>query len=204
MSTPATIAPIRGAKRHPRFKWLLLPFAATTLFIACGSESPTPTLDPLERGIAAMQVTSPAFEDGQPIPAEYTCEGEDISPPINLSTPPPQTRSLALIMDDPDAPGGTFVHWLAFNLDSSRHELNEGLGREGDQVDEGLHGVNDFGRHGYGGPCPPPGPAHTYRFMVYALDRELDLEAGATVTELLTSMRGNVLGLGILEGTFAR
>ena len=107
-------------------------------------------------------------------------------------------------MDDPDAPTGAFVHWLAFNLDPKRHELEEGLGKEGDEVEEGRHGVNGFGRNAYGGPCPPSGETHTYRFMVYALDRELDLEAGATVTELLTAMRGQVLGLGILEGTYAR
>ena len=151
-----------------------------------------------------MEVTSAAFQDGASIPLKHSCEGADISPPISIGTPPPQTRSLALIMDDPDAPGGTFVHWVALNFESGRHELKEGLGKEGDKVAEGLHGVNGFGKLGYGGPCPPAGPAHTYRIMVYALDRELHLGPGATVTELLTAMRGNVLGLGQLEGTFAR
>ena len=186
-------------------RWLLLFFVSVTaLLIACDGDAPSPTPDPLERGIAAMQVTSPAFTDGQPIPTQYTCEGEDVSPPIQVEAVPPQTRSLALIMDDPDAPNGPFVHWLAFNFEPGRLELKEGLGKEGDDVAEGRHGLNDFGIHGYGGPCPPAGPAHTYRFMLHALDRELDLEAGATVTDLLTAMRGNVLGLGILEGTFSR
>ena len=203
MSTPVLVL-ARGTKSHLQFRLLLLLLAATALFIACGSDPTTPTPGPLERGIAAMEVTSPAFHDGEAIPTEYTCEGEDISPPINVGAVPPQTRSLALIMDDPDATSGTFVHWLAFNLDPGRHELKEGLGREGNEIDEGRHGVNGFGRHAYGGPCPPPGETHTYRFMLYALDRALDLEAGATVTELLTAMRGQVLGLGILEGTYAR
>lgn len=182
--------------------WLQTVLALAALLAACGGSESTPGV--LERGIAAMEVTSPAFQDGASIPLKHSCEGADISPPINMGTPPPQTRSLALIMDDPDAPGGTFVHWVALNFDSGRHELEEGLGKEGDKVAEGLHGVNGFGKVGYGGPCPPAGPAHTYRIMVYALDRELQLGAGATVTELLTAMRGNVLGLGQLEGTFAR
>ena len=186
-------------------RWLLLMFTiATALVLACGNSPPSPTPDPLERGIASMQVTSPAFTNGQSIPSKYTCEGDNISPPIQVEGVPPQTRSLALIMDDPDAPNGPFVHWLAFNFEPGRRELKEGLGKQGDDVAEGRHGLNGFGTRAYGGPCPPAGPAHTYRFMLHALDRGLDLEAGATVTDLLTAMRGNVLGLGILEGTFAR
>ena len=185
-------------------RWLLTALALATLLAACGGSEASPTPGVLERGIAAMEVTSAAFQHGASIPLKHSCDGADISPPISVGTPPPQTRSLALIMDDPDAPGGTFVHWVALNFESGRHELKEGLGKEGDKVAEGLHGVNGFGKLGYGGPCPPAGPAHTYRIMVYALDRELHLGPGATVTELLTAMRGNVLGLGQLEGTFAR
>ena len=185
-------------------RWLLTALALATLLAACGGSEASPTPGVLERGIAAMEVTSAAFRHGASIPLKHSCDGADISPPISVGTPPPQTRSLALIMDDPDAPGGTFVHWVALNFESGRHELKEGLGKEGDKVAEGLHGVNGFGKLGYGGPCPPAGPAHTYRIMVYALDRELHLGPGATVTELLTAMRGNVLGLGQLEGTFAR
>ena len=185
-------------------RWLLTALALATLLAACGGSEASPTPGVLERGIAAMEVTSAAFQHGASIPLKHSCDGADISPPISVGTPPPQTRSLALIMDDPDAPGGTFVHWVALNFESGRHELKEGLGKEGDKVAEGLHGVNGFGKLGYGGPCPPAGPAHTYRIMVYALDRELHLGAGATVTELLTAMRGNVLGFGQLEGTFAR
>jgi Raf kinase inhibitor-like YbhB/YbcL family protein len=106
-------------------------------------------------------------------------------------------------MDDPDAPGGTFVHWIAFNFDSDRSELDQGLGEEGEKIAEGFHGVNGFGRQAYGGPCPPSGRAHTYRITVYALDRKLELEAGSTVTALASAMRGNVLGLGLLEGTYS-
>ena len=184
---------------------LLLLFAAVTaVVIACRGDTPSPTPGPLDRGIAAMEITSPAFEHGNSIPTKYTCDGEDVSPPIKLGTPPTQTRSLALIMDDPNAPGGIFAHWLAFNFDSDRNELEEGLAKASGKVEEGLHGVNDFGRQGYRGPCPPTGPAHTYRFMVYALDRKLELEADTTLTVLVAAMRGNVLGYGILEGTFVR
>ena len=185
-------------------RWLLTALALAALLVACGGSEASLTPGVLERGIAAMEVTSAAFQHGASIPLKHSCDGADISPPLSVGTPPPQTRSLALIMDDPDAPGGTFVHWVALNFESGRHELKEGLGKEGDKVAEGLHGVNGFGKLGYGGPCPPAGPAHTYRIMVYALDRELHLGAGATVTELLTAMRGNVLGFGQLEGTFAR
>ena len=155
--------------------WLLTALALAALLAACGGSEASPTPGVLERGIAAMEVTSPAFQDGASIPLKHSCDGADISPPISVGTPPPQTRSLALIMDDPDAPGGTFVHWVALNFDAGHHELEEGLGKEGDKVAEGLHGVNGFGKLGYGGPCPPAGPAHTYRIMVYALDRELHL-----------------------------
>ncbi len=185
-------------------RWLLTVLALAALLAACRGSEASPTPGVLERGIAAMEITSPAFQHGASIPLKHSCEGADISPLIYIGTPPPQTRSLALIMDDPDAPGGTFVHWVALNFDPGRHDLEEGLGKEGDKVAEGQHGVNGFGKVGYGGPCPPAGPAHTYRIMVYALDRELQLGAGATVTELLTAMRSNVLGLGQLEGTFAR
>ncbi len=191
--------------RFPRYVWgLPVLILVVTLLAACGGQEPSPTPGALERGIAAMEVTSPAFKDGGTVPVKYSCEGEDVSPPIAIGPKPPQTRSLALLMDDPDAPGGTFVHWIAFDLDGDRHELKEGLGGEEERAAEGKHGVNGFGRLGYGGPCPPAGLAHTYRFMVYALDRKLDLEAGATVNEVLAAMRGNVLGLGQLEGSFGR
>ena len=173
---------------------------AAVLVGACNGSDPAPTPGPLDRGIAAMTVTSPAYDDGQPIPSKHTCQGKGISPPLELSGVPPQTRSLALIMDDPQNPSGPLVHWLAFSLDPGRRDLNEGLGKEGYRLAEGRHGVNDFGNHAYHGPCPPFGETRTYRIMAYALDRELHLKTGATVTDLLAAMRGNVLGLGTLEG----
>ena len=186
-------------------RWLLpaLPLAIG-LLAACGGAEPSPTPSALERGVAVLEVTSPAFQHGGPIPIEHTCDGANVSPPLELGPPPPGARSLALIMDDPDATGGVFSHWLAFNLQPGRSELEEGLGAAGEEVAEGLHGVNDFGRLGYDGPCPPPGPAHTYRVLVFALDRMLAPEAGASAIDLLTAMRGNVLALGQLEGVFGR
>ena len=185
-------------------RWVLpLLILGVACLIACGGSLSSPTPDALERGVAAMAITSPAFENGAPIPSQYSCEGDDVSPPIELGTPPHQTRSLALIMDDPDAPGGTFVHWIAFNFDADRLELDEGLGKEGEKIEEGVHGVNSFGKQAYGGPCPPSGRAHTYRVTVYALDRKLELEAGSTVTAVASAMRGNVLGLGQLQGTYS-
>lgn len=150
-----------------------------------------------------IKITSSAFEDGGLIPAKYTCDGADVSPPLQWDAVPEGTRSIALICDDPDAPMGTWVHWVLFNLPSDAKELAQNIPTEETLPNGAKQGVNDFGRVGYGGPCPPGG-THRYFFKIYALDTELDLQAGADKRQLLKTMEGHILGQGQLIGKYKR
>jgi Raf kinase inhibitor-like YbhB/YbcL family protein len=153
----------------------------------------------------AFILTSAAFKDGAPIPGKYTCDGVDVSPPLAWSGPPAGTRSFALIVDDPDAPGGTWVHWVVYNLPADVSELPENIAKvESLDLGGARQGRNDFRRPGYGGPCPPPGPAHRYFFKLYALDTRLELKAGAQKKDVAAAMEGHVLGSPQLMGTYAR
>ena len=151
----------------------------------------------------SMQVTSTAFEHEGPIPPEYSCDGENVSPPLSWSNAPEGTASYALIVDDPDAPGRTFVHWVYYGIPASTTSLPEAVATDERPAAGGTQGTNGFGNTGYGGPCPPGG-THRYFFRVYALDTELDLEPGASKQVLLDAMEGHVLAQGTLMGTFAR
>ncbi len=159
---------------------------------------------PLKEGEMALTVSSSAFQEGDKIPAKYTCEGQDVSPPLAWSEPPAGTRSLALIVDDPDAPGGVFTHWLLFNIPPDSRELPEAVPTQAELASGALQGKTDFGRTGYGGPCPPPGRPHRYQFTLYALDQPLDLEGGASKKQLLSAMEGHILTQGQLTGTYQR
>jgi Raf kinase inhibitor-like YbhB/YbcL family protein len=159
---------------------------------------------PLKEGEMALTVLSSAFQEGDKIPAKYTCEGQDVSPPLAWSEPPAGTRSLALIVDDPDAPGGVFTHWLLFNIPPDSRELPEAVPTQAELASGALQGKTDFGRIGYGGPCPPPGRPHRYQFTLYALDQPLDLEGGASKKQLLSAMEGHILAQGQLTGTYQR
>jgi Raf kinase inhibitor-like YbhB/YbcL family protein len=151
-----------------------------------------------------MKLTSPAFTDGQPIPAKNTCEGNDISPPLKWSDTPGGTKSFALICDDPDAPMGTWVHWVLYNVPATTSELPEKL-PTGDTLPSGARqGITDFKRTGDGGPCPPPGKPHRYFFKLYAVDTELTLKPRATKAELLEAIHDHVLGDASLMGTYQR
>jgi len=147
----------------------------------------------------AIQLSSSAFDEGEPIPVKYTCDGEDVSPPLRWSGVPAGTRSLALIADDPDAPRGTFVHWILFGIPPQTTELVEGQ-----QLSGVAQGRNDFGRTGYGGPCPPRGNPHRYFFKLYALDTDLQLPPGATKQDLLRAMEGHIIAEGQLMGVYQR
>lgn len=148
-------------------------------------------------------VKSTAFEDGGMIPQKYTCDGADVSPPLSWEHVPEGTGSFALICDDPDAPMGTWVHWVMFNIPPTIDSLPENVPPV-KTLDNGTRqGVNDFRRIGYGGPCPPAG-THRYYFKIYALDAMLDLQAGATKQQLLDSMEGHILGKGELMGRYKR
>ena len=148
--------------------------------------------------MAEFALESSAFEHAQSIPNRYSCEGEDVSPPLRWSNVPEGTRSLAMIVDDPDAPGGVFTHWLAWGLDPAAEELAE---RESAPHE----GRNDFGTSGYRGPCPPPGDGrHRYVFRLYALDTQLELPADAAKAELEQAIEGHVLTTAELVGTYER
>lgn len=145
-----------------------------------------------------------AFSKGGEIPARYTCSGDDLSPALSWSGAPQNTRSFALIVDDPDAPSGTFTHWLVYDLPAATQQLQEGVSQTDDLSGGGRQGRNDFRRVGYGDPCPPPGKAHRYFFKLHALNAALNLPAGASRQDLETAMRGRVIARAELMGKFAR
>ena len=146
----------------------------------------------------SIQLTSDAFANGQSIPSKYSCKGKNISPALGWTKPPAGTQSLALIMDDPDAPGGTWVHWVLFNIPASMRNLQEGLPASGMSV-----GKNSWGDMRYGGPCPPSG-THRYFFKLYALDTTINLLPGATKEQVLKEVDGHILAQGELVGTFSK
>ncbi len=151
-----------------------------------------------------LTVSTSAFQEGEVIPTEYTCEGQDVSPPLAWDEPPAGTQSLVLIVDDPDAPVGVFTHWVLFNIPSDSRDLPEALPAQAQLPSGAQQGKNDFGRLGYGGPCPPPGRSHRYRFTVYALDQPLELTAGASKKQVLDAIQGHILAQGQLTGTYQR
>ena len=142
----------------------------------------------------AFTVKSSAFGAGAEIPSQFTCSAVDVSPALEWSGASAKAASFALIMDDPDAPAGTWVHWVLWNLPPSAHALPEGVAKQEKLDDGSRQGRNDFGKVGYNGPCPPPGKTHRYFFRLYALDDKLDLAPGATRRELDAAMKGHVVG----------
>ena len=147
----------------------------------------------------AIEITSPAFAHGESIPVEYTCDGDDSSPPLQWTEPPANTQGFTLIMDDPDAPVGTWDHWLLFNIPADTRELPAAATPPAGSVD----GNNSWRRTGYGGPCPPSG-THRYFFKLYALDTTLDLPAGANKDDVLAAIEGHILTQAELMGTYTR
>jgi len=150
-----------------------------------------------------FKLTSSAFEEGEYIPKKYTGEGQDVSPPLKWANPPEGTESFALIADDPDAPRGTWVHWVLWNIPPDKRELPENVPAE-KKVGQMRHGTTDFNRVGYGGPMPPKGSDHRYYFKLYALDTELDLEPGKKKADLLKAMDGHILADTKLMGRYRR
>jgi len=146
---------------------------------------------------ARIKITSSAFQEGGNIPSKFTCDGSDTSPPLQITGIPSEAKSLVLIADDPDAPGGLFTHWLVWNIPPQTNSIAEG------SAPKGVHGTNDFGKPDYKGPCPPPG-THRYSFKVFALDHELDLRGGAKRSQLDAAMKGHVIAQGELVGRYAR
>ena len=151
-----------------------------------------------------ISISTEAFKAGETIPAEYTCEGKNISPALLWSSIPAGAKTIALIMDDPDAPRGTFVHWVLYNIPAIAQKLSKGVPRNEILADGSRQGMTDFGRAGYGGPCPPPGKPHRYYFKIYALDTQLNLSSGATKGDVEKAMKGHILAQGELMGKYGR
>lgn len=186
--------PFAGGGRHRRAAVLL-----ALVFAAC-SQQALP-----QHPLAALDLKSAGFTDL--IPAVYTCKGADISPELSWSAPPAGTQSLALLVEDPDAPmaavTGTFVHWVLYRIPADQRELPQGVPQQGQLPDGSRQGTNGFDKPGYGGPCPPGSAAHRYIFTLYALDTQPDLPPGASRKELMKAVNGHILGRGQLTGRFA-
>jgi Raf kinase inhibitor-like YbhB/YbcL family protein len=153
---------------------------------------------------ATMEVTSTAFSEGQPIPEKYTCDGRNVSPPLQWSGAPEITKSLVLIADDPDAPVGTWVHWVLYDIPATLSVFPEELPKSQYTPQGARQGLNDFKHLGYGGPCPPPGKPHRYFFKLYALDSMLNLPPGSRKQDVERAMEKHVLAEGRLMGTYKR
>lgn len=151
-----------------------------------------------------MDLQSSAFGAGGTIPTMYTCDGQDVSPPLSWSEPPAGTESLVLLCDDPDAPVGTWDHWVLFNIPAASRSLPEGMGAEPVIDGAGVQGTNSWDRIGYGGPCPPKGGEHRYYFRLYALDTNLDLDSGAMRKDVEKALQAHVLAQGQLMGRYGR
>ncbi len=192
----------RGHTSVGRQVGLLLTLLSVTLstVVACGTKATMPARE----SEIALSLSSTSFKEGDWIPSKYTCDGQDVSPPLAWGQPPQQTQVFALIVDDPDAPLGVFTHWVLFNLPANIRQLPEGIPAQHQLGNEALQGKNDFGKIGYGGPCPPPGPTHRYRFTLYALDKPLGLVAGASKKQVLDATKGHILAQGQLMGTYQR
>jgi Raf kinase inhibitor-like YbhB/YbcL family protein len=151
-----------------------------------------------------IDLASPAFREGEPIPKQYTGDGKDLSPPMTWPDAPGGTQSFALICEDPDAPRKTWVHWVVYNIPAARRELAAELPKEARLADGSSQGVNDFGKVGYGGPAPPPGKPHRYFFRLFALDQRLPEKTHVTRDRLMAEMNGHILAEGQLIGTYGR
>lgn len=151
-----------------------------------------------------MNLFCETFQSGEAIPVRHTCDGENLSPPLRWDSVPPRAQSLVLIMDDPDGPGvRPWAHWLLYALPADTRRLPQAF-NPADRGMAGIPGRNDFGDAGYGGPCPPPGPPHTYFIRLYALDTMLDLHYGANRQQLIEAMEGHILEVAEMQGTYQR
>jgi Raf kinase inhibitor-like YbhB/YbcL family protein len=150
-----------------------------------------------------IKIKSSVFDEGQPIPTKYTCSGIDVSPPLEWNSLPDETLSIAIICEDPDAPGGTWSHWVIFNLPADTISLSEHVMSREIMDNNAIQGLNDFGKVGYGGPCPPSG-THRYYYKIYALDVKLDLPPRTTRETFLESINEHILDQGQIMGTYTR
>jgi Raf kinase inhibitor-like YbhB/YbcL family protein len=162
------------------------------------------TMNPAAPVHPRMTLESSAFKPGAPIPIQYTCQGKNMSPALSWKGEPTGTRGLALIVDDPDAPSKTWVHWVIFNIPPGMGELPENMSKEPSLVNGTRQGSNDSGKTGWDGPCPPSGGPHRYYFHLYALDKVLGLDAKWNKEQLVKAMQGHILAEGVLMGTYQK
>lgn len=197
------ITPHWNEHHHAGLLWrilLLLAFLLAVPFLA-GCRHSEPAM--AAAAGATLMLSSTSFPDGS-VPGEFTCDGKDDSPPLNWTGPPHGTKSFALTVTDPDAPSGTFTHWVLFNLPASSDKLAQSVPKQGQLSDGSRQGRNDFGKTGYAGPCPPPGKPHRYVFRLYALDGALELNDGSSRSQLESAMTGHVLAEGELTARYGR
>jgi Raf kinase inhibitor-like YbhB/YbcL family protein len=186
----------RGSDK--RLQLFLFLMTAALLF-SCHSSGFAQTGEPM-----SFQISSTSFPANEMIPKKFTCAGQDVSPQLSWKGAPSGTKTFALIMDDPDAPAGTWVHWVLYNLPANIQELPEDVEKQEQLSNGALQGRNDFRKTGYGGPCPPAGKPHRYFFKLYALDANLDLKAGASKADVERAMQNHTLGHAELVGRFGR
>lgn len=186
-------------------KFILMFFIFSLFTLNCGTgKSNNNKEQKREVKMAELKISSSAFENNDTIPKKYTCDGEDISPPITWGGVTGEIKSLVLICDDPDAPMGTWVHWVVYNIPPQTEGFSEGV-ESIDTLDSGaIQGMTDFGRVGYGGPCPPSGPVHHYHFKLYGLDKMLEAEEKINKEQLLKKMEGHIVAKGELIGLCKR
>lgn len=182
----------------------LLITGAFLLLLACRGGGPDPAEVGSPKPASRFELDSPAFSEGETIPSRFTCAGDDVSPPLRWSDPPADTKSIALILDDPDAPGGLFTHWMIFNIPPDQSSLEASVSTEPRLSSGARQARNDFGETGYRGPCPPGGSTHTYRFFGYALDGILELDPGASKADLLDAIQPRLLDRATLTGEFGQ
>jgi Raf kinase inhibitor-like YbhB/YbcL family protein len=182
----------------------IVALVSTTVLPATAWAEPTYAWEQPQGGNMALAVSSPSFQNGGEIPKKFTCTDADVSPELEWTAVPGGTQSLALIADDPDAPAGTWTHWILFDLPAETKSLPENVSKQDELPNGARQGRNDFRKIGYGGPCPPTGKPHRYFFKLYALDRKLDLKPGASKQDVEQAMQGHILAQGELMGRFQR
>jgi Raf kinase inhibitor-like YbhB/YbcL family protein len=189
----------RGPSLKRVYPFAIVLFSCVLVSVLCWQRS-----EPVHgKAGASFWVHSSSFSNGKSIPGRYTCDGANLSPQLRWQPAPAGTKSLAIVMEDPDAPID-FTHWLVYNIPPGVRELGEGASQQGAMPQGSVEGRNDFGRPGYGGPCPPRGNPHHYLLRVYALDIRLDLSAGATRKQVDAAMSGHVVAQGQIVGAYQR
>jgi Raf kinase inhibitor-like YbhB/YbcL family protein len=176
---------------------------AAVITLGCLASITSCSRRPAETAPLSLEFISPDFSPGATIPKLLTCDGGDLSPALQWKSPPNATQSFALIADDPDAPVGTWVHWVIFDMPPTLRSLSQNFPRLGQSADGSRQGSNDFDKIGYGGPCPPAGQLHRYFFKLYALDTKLNLKPGATKKDVERAMQGHILARGEYIGRYA-